>query len=82
MVLRQTYGICAIAFHQIDAPVNGTQIDIESSNQTLFAHNPVNGTPNHLALLDGWAPIDGVIVGLGLVLFGEQVSYGIAPLFT
>jgi hypothetical protein len=43
LVLQQLDGFGTDAFEQVDAPVDGTEVDVERPGQPLLAHAPVDG---------------------------------------
>ena len=48
LVLQQGDGLVTDAFEQVDAPVDGAQVDVERPGQALLAHAPVDGAADHL----------------------------------
>ena len=47
-VLQQGDGLGANAFEQVDAPVDGAQVDVERPGQPLLAHAPVDGAADRV----------------------------------
>lgn len=72
LVLQQLDGLGADAFEQVDAPVDGAEVDVVRPGQRLLAHAPVDGAADHVVLLDGRKSVAPFVVGICLVVLGRQ----------
>nr|WP_245183448.1 hypothetical protein [Haematospirillum jordaniae] len=62
----------ANAFEQVDAPVDGTQVHAKGPGQTLLTDAAIDCAADHVVFLDGGEAVDAVVVGVGLVVLGQQ----------
>ena len=62
LILQQIDGLGADAFEQVDAAVDGAQVDVECPGQPLLAHATVDGAADHVVLGDGRQSIDVMVV--------------------
>ena len=60
------------AFKQVDAPVDGAQVDVEGPGQQFLADATVDGAADHVVLGDRRQSVDVMVVAECFVVLGEQ----------
>lgn len=68
------WGVYADAFEQVDAPVDGAQVDVERPGQAFLAHAPIDSAADHVVLGDRRQPRDMMVLRVTFVVFGEQAG--------
>ena len=81
MILQQLNRRGAYAMQEIDPAVNGGQVHIESTRQSLFANALIDCAPQHVMFLNSRKPINPMVIGVDLKVFGNQTGRVILPHF-